>query len=205
MDRNSGRTNGLRSHDISFAHPRPFSLISLSLSLSSVSLYLLCVHLCVCGCVCASPVGFFSQCEGYKEMIDSLHSDLAKITGFAACSAQPNSGAQGEYAGLLCIRSYHQSRGDHHRNVCIIPVSAHGTNPASAVLAGMKVVVVKSDAKGNVDIDDLREKVGEGREGGREASREELVLVVVFIINPETCLFERASNRIHTGESGLGV
>lgn len=100
-----------------------------------------------------------SQCEGYKEMIDSLHDDLAKITGFAACSGQPNSGAQGEYAGLLCIRGYHESRGDHDRNVCIIPVSAHGTNPASAVLAGMKVVVVKSDDKGNIDIEDLRAKV----------------------------------------------
>lgn len=93
-------------------------------------------------------------------MIDSLHDDLAKITGFAACSAQPNSGAQGEYAGLLAIRSYHLSRGDTDRNVCIIPVSAHGTNPASAVLAGMKVVVVKSDDKGNIDIEDLRTKVG---------------------------------------------
>lgn len=92
-------------------------------------------------------------------MIDSLHDDLAKITGFAACSGQPNSGAQGEYAGLLSIRSYHQSRDDHERNICIIPVSAHGTNPASAVLAGMKVVVVKSDAKGNIDIEDLRTKV----------------------------------------------
>ena len=96
-------------------------------------------------------------------MIDSLHDDLAKITGFAACSGQPNSGAQGEYAGLLCIRGYHESRGDHDRNVCIIPVSAHGTNPASAVLAGMKVVVVKSDDKGNIDIEDLRAKVREGR------------------------------------------
>lgn len=102
-----------------------------------------------------------SQCLGYKEMIDSLHDDLAKITGFAACSGQPNSGAQGEYAGLLSIRSYHQSRGDHDRNICIIPVSAHGTNPASAVLAGMKVVVVKSDDKGNIDIEDLRTKVWE--------------------------------------------
>lgn len=98
------------------------------------------------------------QCEGYTEMIESLHDDLAKITGFAACSGQPNSGAQGEYAGLLCIRGYHRSRNDGDRNVCIIPVSAHGTNPASAVLAGMKVVVVKSDDKGNIDIEDLRAK-----------------------------------------------
>ncbi|CAN0070897.1 unnamed protein product, partial [Discosporangium mesarthrocarpum] len=79
------------------------------------------------------------QCEGYKELIDTLHADLAEITGFTAVSGQPNSGAQGEYAGLLCIRGYHKSRGDDHRNVCLIPVSAHGTNPASATLAGMKV------------------------------------------------------------------
>lgn len=101
-----------------------------------------------------------SQCEGYMEMIESLHKDLSEITGFVACSAQPNSGAQGEYAGLLCIRAYHRSRGDMDRNVCIIPVSAHGTNPASAVLAGMKVVVVKSDEAGNIDIDDFKQKVG---------------------------------------------
>lgn len=98
------------------------------------------------------------QAEGYHEMINSLNADLAKITGFAAVSAQPNSGAQGEYAGLLCIKGYHESRGDFHRNVCLIPVSAHGTNPASAAMCGMKVVVIKSDVHGNVDLNDLREK-----------------------------------------------
>ena len=85
------------------------------------------------------------QTIGFREMITSLNKDLAEITGFAAISAQPNSGANGEYAGLLVIRAYHLSRGDHHRNVCLIPVSAHGTNPASAAMCGMKVVVVKSD------------------------------------------------------------
>lgn len=98
------------------------------------------------------------QTVGFREMIASLNKDLAEITGFAAVSAQPNSGANGEYAGLLVIRAYHMSRGDHHRNVCLIPVSAHGTNPASASMCGMKVVVVKSDEKGNVDLDDLRQK-----------------------------------------------
>ncbi|KAG5190576.1 glycine dehydrogenase [Tribonema minus] len=98
------------------------------------------------------------QWAGYMELIDTLNKDLAEITGFSAVSAQPNSGAQGEYAGLLCIREYHIARGDSHRNICLIPVSAHGTNPASAVLSGMKVVVVKSDEAGNVDIDDLRAK-----------------------------------------------
>lgn len=80
------------------------------------------------------------------------------ITGFAACSTQPNSGAQGEYAGLLCIREYHRANGDEHRNVCLIPVSAHGTNPASASMCGMKVVVVKSDDNGNIDLEDLKAK-----------------------------------------------
>ena len=98
------------------------------------------------------------QVQGYHEMIASLNKDLAEITGFAAISAQPNSGAQGEYAGLLCIRSYHKSRGDGHRNVCLIPISAHGTNPASAAMCVMKVVVVKSDEKGNIDLTDLKEK-----------------------------------------------
>mmetsp|Transcript_16153 Transcript_16153/g.54902 ORF Transcript_16153/g.54902 Transcript_16153/m.54902 type:complete len:789 (-) Transcript_16153:145-2511(-) len=104
------------------------------------------------------PFAPADQWEGYREMIESLNRDLAEITGFAAVSAQPNSGAQGEYAGLLCIRNYHKARGEDHRNVCLIPVSAHGTNPASAVMAGYRVVVVKSDAMGNVDMDDLRAK-----------------------------------------------
>ena len=104
------------------------------------------------------PFAPADQTLGYKEMIDTLNRDLAEITGFAAVSAQPNSGAQGEYAGLLCIKGYHQSRGDHHRNVCLIPVSAHGTNPASASMSGMKVVVVNSDESGNVDLVDLKAK-----------------------------------------------
>jgi glycine cleavage system P protein (glycine dehydrogenase) len=95
------------------------------------------------------------QAVGYKQIIDELSKFLCEVTGFTACSLQPNSGAQGEYAGLLTIRAYHLSRGDAHRNVVLIPISAHGTNPASAVLAGMKVVVVKSDADGHVDVADL--------------------------------------------------
>ena len=104
------------------------------------------------------PFAPVDQTAGYIEMIQDLNKDLAEITGFAACSTQPNSGAQGEYAGLLCIRKYHASRGEGHRNICLIPVSAHGTNPASAAMCGMKVVVVKSDANGNVDIEDLTAK-----------------------------------------------
>lgn len=91
-------------------------------------------------------------------MISNLADMLCEITGFDAMSMQPNSGASGEYAGLMSIRAYHQSRNDHHRNICIIPVSAHGTNPASAVMSGMKIVSVSTDQQGNVDIDDLRAK-----------------------------------------------
>lgn len=98
------------------------------------------------------------QAAGYKKIIDELSDDLCKITGFHGISLQPNSGAQGEYAGLMVIREYHKNRGDEKRNVCLIPSSAHGTNPASAVMAGMKVVVVNSDSNGNINIDDLKKK-----------------------------------------------
>jgi glycine dehydrogenase len=98
------------------------------------------------------------QASGYLQVIDELERDLAVITGFDATSLQPNSGAQGEYAGLMVIRAYHQANGDHHRNIALIPSSAHGTNPASAVMAGMKVVVVACDDHGNIDVDDLRAK-----------------------------------------------
>jgi glycine dehydrogenase len=101
------------------------------------------------------------QAAGYQEMFRRLESDLCQITGFAAVSLQPNAGSQGEYAGLLTIRAYHRSRGDMHRDVCLIPVSAHGTNPASAVMAGMRVVVVASDDNGNIDVADLRAKAAE--------------------------------------------
>ena len=99
-----------------------------------------------------------AQWKGYEELTTSLAAWLAEITGFAAVSLQPNAGSQGEYAGLLVIRAYHESRGDKGRDVCLIPQSAHGTNPASAVMAGMKVVVVACDAKGNVDVADLKAK-----------------------------------------------
>jgi glycine dehydrogenase len=98
------------------------------------------------------------QAQGYQEVLKNLEHQLNIITGFAGTSLQPNSGAQGELAGLMVIRAYHHSRNDHHRNICLIPSSAHGTNPASAVMAGMKVVVTKTDDKGNIDVADLREK-----------------------------------------------
>ena len=99
-----------------------------------------------------------NQAAGYMEVIKELEKDLSEITGFAATSLQPNSGAQGEYAGLMVIRAYHQANGDNQRNIALIPSSAHGTNPASAVMAGMKVVVVACDEKGNIDVEDLRSK-----------------------------------------------
>ncbi|MEP4079865.1 aminomethyl-transferring glycine dehydrogenase [Haloferula sp.] len=104
------------------------------------------------------------QSEGYREMLKLLEDWLAEITGFAGVSLQPNAGSQGEYAGLLAIRRYHLSRGDADRDVCLIPVSAHGTNPASAVMAGMRVVGVKCDDQGNIDVDDLKARIDEHRE-----------------------------------------
>ena len=102
------------------------------------------------------PLAPADQIQGYQELIDSLEAMLVDITGYDAVSFQPNSGAQGEYAGLLAIRAWHQSRGEGHRNICLIPESAHGTNPASAQMCGMKVVVTKCDANGNVDVADIR-------------------------------------------------
>ncbi|MCB0374322.1 MAG: aminomethyl-transferring glycine dehydrogenase [Sinomicrobium sp.] len=104
------------------------------------------------------PFAPAEQAQGYREVLEALEHQLNVITGFAGTSLQPNSGAQGEYAGLMIIRAYHESRGDHNRNICLIPSSAHGTNPASAVMAGMDVVVTKTDERGNIDVEDLREK-----------------------------------------------
>ncbi len=102
------------------------------------------------------PLAPAEQAQGYQELIASLEAMLVECTGYDAVSLQPNSGAQGEYAGLLAIRAYHQSRGEGHRDICLIPDSAHGTNPASAQMCGMTVVVTKTDANGNVDVEDLR-------------------------------------------------
>ncbi|MFL5752473.1 MAG: aminomethyl-transferring glycine dehydrogenase [Bacteroidia bacterium] len=104
------------------------------------------------------------QAQGYAEIIDMLNKDLSEITGFASMSFQPNSGAQGEYAGLMVIRAYHIANGNPHRNVALIPSSAHGTNPASAAMAGMHIVVVKCDDKGNIDVADLKAKAEQHKE-----------------------------------------
>lgn len=107
------------------------------------------------------PFAPVDQVSGYMQLINELNDWLCEITGFAKMSFQPNSGAQGEYTGLMVIRAYHESRGEGHRNVCLIPASAHGTNPASASMAGLKVVVVKTDDKGNIDVEDLKAKAAE--------------------------------------------
>jgi glycine dehydrogenase len=117
------------------------------------------------------PFAPVRQTVGYQELFRSLEAWLNEITGFAACSLQPNAGSQGEYTGLMVIRAYHHARGDRHRDVCLIPVSAHGTNPASAVMAGLKVVVVACDEGGNVDLGDLRAKA--------EANRDRLAALMV--------------------------
>jgi len=117
------------------------------------------------------PFAPAQQTLGYKQLFRELEHQLAEITGFAAVSLQPNSGAQGEYTGLMVIREYHKNRGEGNRNVVIIPSSAHGTNPASAVMAGMKVVVANCDSNGNVDVQDLRKKA--------EANKENLSALMV--------------------------
>ena len=109
------------------------------------------------------PFAPLSQTRGYQQLFEELEAWLASCTGFAGVSLQPNSGSQGEYAGLLIIRAWHRSRGEGHRNVCIIPTSAHGTNPASAVMAGMTVVPVACDLEGNIDVADLRQKIDQHR------------------------------------------
>ncbi|MCF8706216.1 aminomethyl-transferring glycine dehydrogenase subunit GcvPB, partial [Corynebacterium sp. MC-25] len=117
------------------------------------------------------PFAPTEQAQGYQEMFNDLGELLCTITGFDSFSLQPNAGAAGEYAGLMVIRAYHLARGDHHRNVCIIPVSAHGTNPASAAMCGMKIVSVGTDAKGNINIEELRKAA--------EANRDHLSALMV--------------------------
>jgi glycine dehydrogenase len=122
------------------------------------------------------PFAPAEQTKGYREMFDRLEAALAEITGFAGVSLQPNAGSQGEYAGLLVIRRYHESRADSHRNVCLIPASAHGTNPASAAMAGMRIIVTKTTDKGEIDVNDLREKAQQNRD----------VLAALMVTYPST-------------------
>ena len=145
----------LEHRDISLAD----SMISLGSCTMKLNAAALMQPLSLAGFQNIHPFAPADQVEGYMELIAELEHDLATITGFAACSLQPNSGAAGEYAGLMVIRAYHQSRGQGYRNIVLIPASAHGTNPASAAMAGMKIVTVACDEKGNIDVEDLKQKV----------------------------------------------
>ena len=147
----------LEHRDISLAD----SMISLGSCTMKLNAAALMQPLSLAGFQNMHPFAPVEQAEGYMELIAALERDLATITGLAACSLQPNSGAAGEYAGLMVIRAYHQSKGQGYRNVILIPASAHGTNPASAAMAGMKIVTVACDAKGNIDVDDLKAKAEE--------------------------------------------
>ncbi|MBQ5836368.1 MAG: glycine dehydrogenase (aminomethyl-transferring), partial [Alistipes sp.] len=144
----------LELRDISLAN----SMISLGSCTMKLNAAALMQPLSLSGFQNIHPFAPANQREGYTEMIETLERDLATITGFAACSVQPNSGAAGEYSGLMVIRAYHQSRNQGYRNIVLIPASAHGTNPASAAMAGMRIVTVACDAQGNIDVDDLKAK-----------------------------------------------
>ena len=147
----------LELRDISLAN----SMISLGSCTMKLNAAAIMQPLSLAGFQNMHPFAPADQAEGYAELIAELEKDLATITGFAGCSLQPNSGAAGEYAGLMVIRAYHQSRGQGYRNIILIPASAHGTNPASAAMAGMKIVTVACDANGNIDVEDLKAKAEE--------------------------------------------
>ena len=147
----------LELRDISLAN----SMISLGSCTMKLNAAALMQPLSLAGFQNMHPFAPADQAEGYMQLITELENDLATITGFAASSLQPNSGAAGEYTGLMVIRAYHQSRGQGYRNVVLIPASAHGTNPASAAMAGMKIVTVACDANGNIDVEDLEAKAKE--------------------------------------------
>jgi len=144
----------LESRDLSLAHSMiPLGSCTMKLNATSEM-----VPLSWPGWAALHPFVPVEQAAGYRELFDTLEAWLNEITGFAGTSLQPNAGSQGEYAGLMVIRAYHRDRGEGHRDVCLIPVSAHGTNPASAVMAGMKVVTIQCQDNGDIDLDDLGEK-----------------------------------------------
>ena len=162
---NSYRTETEMMRYIKKLELRDISLMNSMISLGSCTMKLnaaqLMQPLSLPGFQNIHPFAPADQTEGYRELIANLESYLATITGFAGCTLQPNSGAAGEYTGLMMIRAYHQSRGQGYRNVILIPSSAHGTNPASAAMAGMKIVIVACDENGNIDVEDLKKKAEE--------------------------------------------
>ncbi|MBO7281857.1 MAG: aminomethyl-transferring glycine dehydrogenase [Alistipes sp.] len=162
---NSYRTETEMMRYIKKLELRDLSLMNSMISLGSCTMKLnaaqLMQPLSLPGFQNIHPFAPADQTEGYRELIANLERYLAVITGFAGCTLQPNSGAAGEYAGLMMIRAYHQSRGQGYRNVILIPSSAHGTNPASAAMAGMKIVIVACDENGNIDVEDLKKKAEE--------------------------------------------
>ena len=162
---NSYRTETEMMRYIKKLELRDISLMNSMISLGSCTMKLnaaqLMQPLSLPGFQNIHPFAPADQAEGYRELISNLENYLAVITGFAGCTLQPNSGAAGEYAGLMMIRAYHQSRGQGYRNVILIPSSAHGTNPASAAMAGMKIVIVACDENGNIDVEDLKKKAEE--------------------------------------------
>ena len=162
---NSYRTETEMMRYIKKLELRDISLMNSMISLGSCTMKLnaaqLMQPLSLAGFQNVHPFAPADQSEGYRELIANLESYLAIITGFAGCTLQPNSGAAGEYAGLMMIRAYHQSRGQGYRNIILIPSSAHGTNPASAAMAGMKIVIVACDQNGNIDVEDLKKKAEE--------------------------------------------
>ena len=147
----------LELRDISLAN----SMISLGSCTMKLNAAAIMQPLSLSGFQNMHPFAPADQTEGYTQLIAELEQDLATITGFAGCSLQPNSGAAGEYSGLMVIRAYHQNRGQGYRNIILIPASAHGTNPASAAMAGMKIVTVACDQNGNIDVEDLKKKAEE--------------------------------------------